>query len=80
MAPKRDLRSQSQALIERLYRLAAEASAQDPALRDRAEAALRALRGSAAPHLQPTDLRPVVRDLLAEELELFWERRFGRTS
>jgi hypothetical protein len=80
MASTRDLESQSQALIERLQRLAREAEGFDPALRDRLEAAMRALRGSGADRAEPPDLRQAVRDLLAEELDRFWERRFGRPS
>lgn len=66
-----------------LASLAAEASRADPALRARLEAALEAIEGR-QPAVRNTALlenpdrsKAVVRDLIAEELERYWERRFG---
>ena len=63
--------------------LAAEAAA-DPALRAQLDAALQAL-GKAAPAPRnaaildnPGEARALVRDVIAEELERYWQRRFGR--
>jgi len=63
--------------------LAAETARVDPALRARLEAALAALNGSrpvarnTALLENPARARAVVRDTVAEELERYWERRFG---
>lgn len=73
-------------LTDRLSSLAAEVSGADPALRARLEAALNVLRSgipgerNTALTSNPADVRALVRDLLAEELARFGERRFGRSS
>ena len=53
------------------------------AVRARLEAALRALDGLPEPQgnravlEDPAQVRALVRDVLAEELERYWDRRFG---
>lgn len=64
--------------------LSAEAAG-DPALRARIDSALRVLQGRASEPKNtailknPADARAVVRDVVAEELSRYWERRFGGT-
>ena len=63
--------------------LSAEAAG-DPAARARLDAALRALRGEDMPRNaamleNPADARALVRDVVAEELSRYWDRRFGGT-
>lgn len=83
MTEKPELRERAKAAAESLASLAGEA-ATDPALRARLDAALRALSDepAAAEHAallaDPRDARAFVRDVIAEELERYWERRFGR--
>jgi len=54
-------------------------------LQERVEAALRALDGrpaagrNAALLGDPADAREIIRDIVAEELARYWERRYGRT-
>ena len=81
----RDLRDRVRRTAQRLASLAAEAGPVDPALRARLDAALRALQGPAQAERNtailenPADARAVVRDVVAEELERYWDRRFGKT-
>ena len=70
---------------QRLAVLSAEAALSDPALGSRLKTALRALQGSeqriqnAAILGTASDARALVRDVVAEELSRYWERRFGGT-
>ena len=76
-------------LKDRLDRAAAELAAlsaaaeRDPSLRGRVDAARQALAGTQQPVrntalLQDTrQARTLVRDVVAEELTRYWERRFG---
>lgn len=80
-----DLHERARGVAQRLSALAAEAAAADPALRARLDAALRAL-GDGAPTPRntailedPIKARNLVRDVVAEELDRYWQRRFGRT-
>ena len=71
--------------IRDMAALSTEAAAADPALRARLDAALNALQGDPAPErntavlANPADARAVVRDVVADELARYWDRRFGRT-
>ena len=80
-----DLASRAAGLREQIAALAANAADRDPALRARLQAALQALQGESTARntaltQSANDMRVVVRDVLAEELDRFWERRFGRSS
>jgi len=81
----RDFRDQVRRAAETLAELSAEAAVADPGLRARLDAALRALHGAAPAERHtaildnPADARAVVRDVVAEELARYWERRFGGT-
>ena len=80
-----DLHERALGVVQRLSDLAAEAAAADPALRARLDAALRALSDGApatrntAILEDPIKARNLVRDVVAEELDRYWQRRFGRT-
>ena len=82
--PPSGLSHQLRATAQRLAALSTEAAA-DPALRARVDAALRALEGAAPPERNtailenPADARSMVRDVVAEELARYWNRRFGGT-
>lgn len=81
-APKPDLPARTRQAAQTLAHLAAEAADADPALRDRLEAARRALeQPPAAAHAAiletVSDARALVRDVVAEELARYWDRRFG---
>lgn len=76
------LDEQVRGVAQTLVSLSAEATA-DPAVRARLDAALRALQGAApgerhtAILSNPADARALVRDVVADELARYWERRFG---
>ena len=78
MNEKPELRDRARQAAQSLASLAEEA-ATDPALRARLEAALRALSDepAAAEHAailqDQRDTRAFVRDVIAEELERYWE-------
>ena len=69
----------------KLVALSVEAASSDPAVGSRLNAALRALRGTTSSVQNtailsaPSDIRALVRDVVAEELARYWERRFGGT-
>lgn len=78
------LNQQVSGVARRLVALAGEAAA-DPALRARLDAAINALQDAAPAERntailqKPADVRSLVRDSVAEELERYWNRRFGGT-
>lgn len=81
--PNAPLRDRASGLARDVASLASEAAA-DPALRAQLDAALQAL-GQSAPVARnaavldnPGEARALVRDVIAEELERYWQRRFGR--
>ena len=80
-----DLRGRVADAATGLAALSAEAARTDPALRARLDAALRAIEagerpaGHAALLKNPADPRGEVRDVVADELDRYWRRRFGRT-
>ena len=80
-ANAREVRERARQVTESLSALANEAVGVDPALSARVDAALRALRASAKPPSNaallenPADARALVRDVVAEELQRFWERQ-----
>ena len=79
------LHQQVRGVVQHLVALAGEAASADPALRARLDAALRALEGAAPAERNtailknPGDARAMVRDVVAEELARYWDRRFGGT-
>ena len=81
--PNDPLRERAKVLARDVASLASEAAA-DPALRGQLDAALQALGQSAtvprnaAVLDNPGEARALVRDVIAEELERYWQRRFGR--
>ena len=80
-----NLHERAHGLARELASLAAEAAASDPALRAQLDAALRALdrkittRRNTALLSNQDETRRFVRDVVADELERYWERRFGGT-
>ena len=78
---KSNLPERVAATLRDLGALSSEAA--DPALRARIDAAVQALHGNApAPRNTAllengADSRALVRDVVAEELTRYWERRFG---
>jgi len=78
-----DLNDRIGRAVRDLGALSAEAGG-DPAARARLDAAVRALRGEDLPRNaavleNPADARALVRDVVAEELNRYWDRRFGGT-
>ena len=79
---RENLQERARDVAERLAALAAEAAG-DPSLRARLDAALRALQSPAEAQRNtallenPAQARALVRDVVAEELARYWERRFG---
>ena len=78
-----DLNDRIGQAMRNLGALSSEAAG-DPGARARLDAALRALRGEDVPRNaavleNPADARALVRDVVAEELSRYWDRRFGRT-
>lgn len=81
----RNLSEQVSEAERKLVALSTEAASSDPAMGARLNASLRALRGTASSVQNtailsaPSDVRALVRDVVAEELARYWERRFGGT-
>ena len=77
------IREKARRVASELASLASEAAVTDPALRARLESALQALRGApvrprnTALLSSAEDARGTVRDIVAEELARYWDRRFG---
>lgn len=77
------LRERARDVVREMAALASEAAA-DPAIRAQLDAALQALgrpatvARNAAVLDNPGEARALVRDVIAEELERYWQRRFGR--